>query len=473
MSNAPASPPHEPFLTHAPVIPTLRKMTLPMVLGIMAILLFNLVDTFFIGLMGPQELAAVSFTFPVSFVLMNIAMGFGIGTATILSAKIGSGDELSAKRICTHALLLAVISAIPLSLLGILTLTPLFRLLGADESTLPLISEYMNIWFAGLLFLYIPMIGNSTIRATGDTKTPSIIMALAGLANGIMDPILIFGFGPIPALGMKGAAIATVISWVVAAIAVIYLLAYHKRMITLKGFGFTRLSTTLPTILQDWYIMLRIGIPATTTNLLGPVVLGILTRLVSNYGEAAVAGYGVGTRIESLAMVVIMALSSVMTPFVGQNYGAGKQLRIKESLKVALIFTVCWELLITLLLLATAKPIAQLFNNDSAVIETTALFLWLVPISYGFQGIVMVICSSLNALQRPALGMGINGIRLFVLSIPFAYAGEYLYGLKGIFIGISAANIIAGLGTLIWIINRLDRLTQPPQSIPTSTKAAQ
>ncbi|OUS04768.1 hypothetical protein A9Q81_05715 [Gammaproteobacteria bacterium 42_54_T18] len=461
MSDAASSDHQKPLLTHAPVIPTLRKMTLPMILGIMAILLFNLVDTFFIGLMGAKELAAVSFTFPVTFVLMNIAMGLGIGTATILAAKIGSGDKLSAKRICTHALLLAVVAAIPLSALGILTLTPLFHLLGADDTTLPLISDYMSIWFAGLLFLYVPIIGNSTIRATGDTKTPSIIMALAGLANGIMDPILIFGIGPIPALGIQGAAIATVISWLVASIAVIYLLANHKRMISLKGFSFTRLSTTLPTIIHDWYSMLRIGIPASATNMIGPIVLGMLTRLISQYGEAAVAGYGVGTRIESLAMVVIMALSSVMTPFVAQNYGAGKQLRIKESLRVALIFTVCWELFITLVLLATAKPIAQIFNNDITVIETTALFLWIVPISYGFQGMVMVICSSLNALQRPAIGMSINCIRLFALSIPFAYIGDDVLGLKGIFIGISIANIIAGLGALLWIINRLDSLTQP------------
>jgi len=460
MSQRPTSTPAKPPLIHAPIVPTLRKMTIPMIIGIMAILLFNLVDTFFIGLMGARELAAVSYTFPVSFVLMNIAMGIGIGTATILSAKIGSGDKRSAKRICTHALLLAVVSAIPLSLLGIVTLSPLFTLLGADENTIPLISDYMGIWFAGLVLLFIPMIGNSTIRATGDTKTPSIIMALAGLANGIMDPILIFGLGPIPALGMKGAAIATVGSWLVASIAVIYLLAHHKKMITLQGFGLSRLSSTLPAILQDWRSTLRIGIPAATTNLLGPIALGVLTRLVSDYGEAAVAGYGVGTRIESVAMVVIMALSSVMTPFVGQNYGAGKQLRIKESLKIALIFTVCWELFITLVLLLTATPIAKLFNDDIAVISTTTLFLCILPISYGCQGMVMVICSTLNALQRPALGMAINLSRLFVLTIPLAYWGESTLGLKGIFIGISAANIIAGLGALLWIISRLDSLSK-------------
>ncbi|OUS30189.1 hypothetical protein A9Q99_06840 [Gammaproteobacteria bacterium 45_16_T64] len=460
---------HKPTLTQSPIVPTLRRMTLPMVGGILAILLFNLVDTFFIGLMGAKELAAVSFTFPVSFVLMNTAMGFGIGTATILSAKIGSGDRRSAKRICTHALLLAVTSAIPLSLLGIMLQSPIFRLLGADENTLPLISDYMNIWFSGLVFLYIPMIGNSTIRATGDTKTPSIIMALAGLANGILDPILIFGLGPIPALGIQGAAISTIISWFVASVAVIYLLAQKKKMITLEGFGFTRLRTTLPSILHDWKAMLTIGIPAATTNLIGPIVLGMLTRLVSGYGEAAVAGYGVGTRIEALAMVVIMALSSVMTPFVGQNFGAGKQSRIKQSLRVALVFTILWELFITLLLLATAHPIAKLFNTNTDVIYATSLFLWIVPISYGCQGIVMLIGSTLNALQRPLIGLTINIVRLFLLSIPLAYIGESFFGLKGIFIGISAANIIAGIGALLWMTRQLDSLTQPVSTTPSQS----
>ncbi|PCJ46966.1 MAG: MATE family efflux transporter [Moraxellaceae bacterium] len=462
MSNSSKDASRIALLTQAPVASTLRKMTTPMILGIMAILLFNLVDIFFIGLMGPKELAAISFTFPVSFILMNIAMGVGIGTATMLSANIGGGDKRTAKRFGTHALLLAAALAIPLSLIGILTLSPVFRLLGADDSTLPLITDYMNIWFSGLLFLYIPMIGNSTIRATGDTKTPSIIMALAGLANGIMDPILIFGLGPIPALGIKGAAIATILSWIVASIAVIYLLSKHKRMITLQGFGFTQLSSTLPSIIQDWYSILRIGIPATATNLLGPIALGIFTRLVSTHGEAVVAGYGVGTRIESLAMVVFMALSSAITPFIGQNYGAGKQDRIKQSLKIALSFSICWGLFIALILLVAAKPIAQLFNNDSTVIEVTALFLWIVPFSYGFQGLAMLICASLNALQRPVIGMIINGVRLFFLSIPMAFIGEHFYGIKGIFVGMSVANIIAGIGALVWLITHIDALTQPP-----------
>jgi len=441
-------------LTQAPIGPTLAKMTTPMVLGIMAILFFNIVDIYFIGLIGAKELAAVSFTFPVSFILMNIAMGLGVGTTTVLAAKIGSGASNDAKRIILGALLLTLLLVAPLSFLGINSIQPLFTLLGAGQTTIPLITDYMNIWYAGLVFLYIPMVGNSAIRATGNTKTPSIIMALAGLANGIMDPILIFGLGPIPAMGIEGAAIATVISWVVATIAVLYMLNSRLRLLHWK-------SKVNGYLFQDWSSILKIGAPAAGSYFLAPIVLGVTTRLVAEHGETAVAGYGVGTRIESLAMVVIMALSSAITPFTGQNFGAGKHDRIRRGLKLALIFTVGWELLVTLILLLLAEPLAGLFNDDPLIINTTILFLWILPISYGFHGIVMLICSTLNALQRPLYGITINAAKLFLLCIPMACIGDYWFSLKGIFIGLSLANIVAGIIVLIWMIKNLERFTTP------------
>src|SRR5690606_16703368 len=200
-------------LLNDPIGPTLTRMTIPTAIGIVAILFFNLADTYFIGLIGPAELAAVSFTFPVCTLLMNISMGLGIGTAIHISSRIGRGDLAEARRTAAHAIMLAVTIAVPSATLGILTLEPLFHLLGADDATIDLIREYMELWYAGFFLLVIPMVGNSVIRATGDTKTPSMIMGIAGLVNGIMDPLLIFGIGPFPELGIQGAVIATLLSW--------------------------------------------------------------------------------------------------------------------------------------------------------------------------------------------------------------------------------------------------------------------
>ncbi|HVK99156.1 MAG TPA: MATE family efflux transporter, partial [Dongiaceae bacterium] len=171
-------------LLTAPIGSTLTRMTIPTVIGIVAILFFSLADTYFIGLMGPAELAAVSFTFPVCAMLMNVSMGLGIGTAIHISSRIGKGELAEARRTAAHALMLGVTIAIPIGLIGILTIDPFFRLLGATPATIDLIREYMGLWYAGFFLLVIPMVSNSVIRATGDTRTPSMIMAIAGLCNG-------------------------------------------------------------------------------------------------------------------------------------------------------------------------------------------------------------------------------------------------------------------------------------------------
>lgn len=251
------------FLLQGPIGHTLARMTLPTIVGIFAILLFNIVDTYFIGLMGSAELAAVSFTFPVSYVVLNISLGIGIGTTSSLSNRLGSGDYRTARSMSRHAIFLAVLVAMGISQLGIATIDPLFRVLGASEQSLPLIRDYMVIWYLGIPLLFLPMVGNSAIRATGDTKTPSYIMIVAGLVNGVLDPIMIFGFGPVPALGIQGAALATVISWLMASVAVLWCLK------ALNAISFSSDWLTRKT-LDSWKPILAIGIPAGTTNFIPP-----------------------------------------------------------------------------------------------------------------------------------------------------------------------------------------------------------
>ncbi len=448
---------HPSFLIQGPIGRTLTRMTLPTVLGIFAILAFNIVDTYFIGLIGAKELAAVSFTFPVSYVVLNISLGIGIGTTTSLSNRLGSGNFSGARSMSRHGIFLAVLVAMVISQIGIATINPLFTALGASEQALPLIREYMVIWYLGIPLLFLPMVGNSAIRATGDTKTPSYIMMTAGLVNGILDPILIFGWGPFPEMGIQGAALATVISWLMASIAVLWCL---KMLNAISYSGDWLKKSTL----ESWKPILTIGIPAGATNFIPPVAAGVITRIVAEHGDAAVAGFGVGTRIEALALVVIMALSSTLTPFIGQNYGARQFHRIRKGLRISITFSVIWELLMTLLLVLLAPFIARQFSDDEAVIRTTTLFLWCLPISYGCQGVVMLCCSAFNALQKPILGTMMNTLRLLVLAIPAAFVGSHLFELPGLFIGISIAQVVAAIITLLFFISRFQRLATEQQS---------
>lgn len=439
-------------LLNDPIGPTLTRMTIPTVIGIVAILFFNLADTYFIGLLGPAELAAVSFTFPVCTLLMNVSMGLGIGTAIHISSRIGRGDLAEARRTAAHALMLALTIAIPAATLGILTLEPLFHLLGADDATIDLIRQYMELWYAGFFLLVIPMVGNSVIRATGDTKTPSMIMATCGLVNGVMDPLLIFGIGPFPELGIEGAVIATLLSWVIAGVAVIYVLVKRLKLMTF--------ADLLGPSKGYWRSILRVAIPATTTNMMNPLAAFIFTAIAARSGVHAVAGYGVGTRIEGLALVVIMALSSALTPFVGQNFGAGNVERIKAGLRGAILFTVGWEMVMALLLFLGGHWLAGLFTDDEETLKAIVLYLWLVPVGYSFQGIVMLICSTLNALHQPLYGTLISSLRLFGIAVPLGLVGGWLWGTPGLFGAVAVANVLAGILTLLWISRRFRELAQ-------------
>ena len=166
-----------------------------MLIGIAAIVLFNVVDTFWVGQLGAAELAAMSFTFPVVMVVFSVSMGIGIGATAVIARALGHGDEDQVRRLTTDALLLANVAVTAVAIGGLLTMDPLFRALGADEATLVLIRQYMVPWYLGVGFLVIPMVGNSAIRATGDTKTPSYVMLVTGLVNAVLDPFLIFGWG--------------------------------------------------------------------------------------------------------------------------------------------------------------------------------------------------------------------------------------------------------------------------------------
>ena len=246
-----------------PVGPSLIRLAIPMIFGLVSILLINLVDTFYISLIGVKELVAISFTFPVTFTLMSFSFGIGIGAAAVISRAIGEGDHHRVQRLTTDSLLLVALIILVVAGLSYLNLDAIFRLMGASDESFPLIEEFMIPWLMGVVFVVIPIVGNSAIRATGDTKTPSIIMVIAAVVNAVLDPILIFGYGPFPEMGIRGAAIATVISYISIMIAGLWVLGKRERMLTANWPG-------IGEILLSWKALLYIGIPAMLTQLLFP-----------------------------------------------------------------------------------------------------------------------------------------------------------------------------------------------------------
>ncbi len=434
------NPTKKPLLIEGPVGKVLLNLTVPMVFGMIGMVAFNLVDTFFVGQLGTQELAALSFTFPIIMVIGSLAIGIGTGASAVISQAIGRGDHHKVKRLTTDSLILSFLLVAFFVAFGMMTIEPLFKLLGAEPEIIPLIREYMVIWYPGVLFVIIPMVGNNAIRATGDTKTPSAIMLVAVVVNIVLDPLLIFGLGPFPMLGLAGAAIATVISRAITLVVALWVLYYRDRMVTFE----------LPApkeLIDSWKSILYIGLPVTGTRLLIPISMGVIYALVASYGHEAVAAFGVGIRIEFFAMTVIFALSTVIGPFVGQNWGARRFDRVVQGVRYSNIFSLVWGVAMFTILALASRPIASLFNDDPQVISITMLFLWIVPVGYALFGVFLISTMTLNVLNKPFPAAVLMVIQMFGLYIPLAYVGSYLFGLPGIFGAIVMAYSLSGIAS--------------------------
>lgn len=430
-------------LTEGSVRNRLVKLTLPMVWGIFAIVAFNLADTYYVGQLGTNQLAAMSFTFPVVMTLGSLALGLGVGASSIIARAIGEGDRSRVQRFTTNSLTLGVVTVAVLSTIGLLTIDPLFTALGAGPEIMPFVRQYMQVWYFGMVFLVVPMVGNSAIRASGDTGTPSIIMTISAGFNILLDPLLIFGLAGFPEMGLVGAALATVISRALTLIASLLVLQFKEHM----------LSDHLPNLeetLWCWRDVLSVGLPAAGANMITPISIGVITSLLATHGALAVAGFGVASRVESFAMIALIALGASLGPFVGQNWGASKLERVSQALHLSYLFCAGWGLLVAAVLAAIAPYIAPLFNADPDVVAIATLYLRIVPISYGTAGIIQAATSTFNALGKPLPAVILTVCRMFVLYIPLAYLGSRWFGPVGIFGAATIANGIVGIAAYQW-----------------------
>ncbi len=436
-----ASP--QAHLTEGSVGRHLVTMSVPVLFGIFTMMLQSFIDMWFIGRLGDRELAALSFAFPVIMVVTSVAIGLGAGTSSVVARAIGAHNHRRARRLATDSLILSFGITMAMSVVGYLTIAPLFRLLGAPEDMIPLIAGYMNILYTGVPFVVVGMVGMSSMRATGDTKLPSMLMVLASVINILLDPILIFGVGPIPAMGLNGAAMAALLSRFGIFIGTVYYMKHRSDLLTFNKPDRVELS-------RSWADILHVGIPAAGTNAIIPVATGVITAMLARYGPETVAGFGVASRVESLMLVMFYALSAIIGPFVGQNVSANQPERIYRALQLCTIFCIGSGLLIALALSLSGEWIPGLFSDSPDVIGVAALFLTIVPIGYGAYGMVMVMNASFNGMGKPMPAVHISVGRMVVIYIPLAFIADRFFGVIGIFAAYMIANVFSGIVAYLW-----------------------
>lgn len=407
-------------------------------MAIISMMLLGLVDTFFISLLGTKELAAASFVMPIYMLLVNFALGTGMGISSLTSRLIGENNHDDAARFITDSQILALLVSIVISLFLYLCIDQIFGMMGAKEEVMPNIRGYMHIILIGAPLLILNFIGNSTFRAIGHIKASAILSAQLSFLNLILDPLFIFGLGPFPALGMPGAALATAIAALITWFSSFYVLAFRENLI-----DFTR--PKIDKLLTNWRNLCAIAIPAIGANMMTPIAAAIMTALIARYGAESVAGFGVGARIESMSLIVVFGLSSTLPMFIGQNIGAGRGDRAYQALMLCIKFAVVFQIGVYILLLFFSPFITSGFSDNPTVIHVLKTYLLILPLTYSAHGVVILVMVSLNVLKRPQTALKITMIRLLGLYLPLAYLGSLFWGITGLFIGAACGNVIAGL----------------------------
>lgn len=427
--------------TVGPVHRHLISLTGYMFMGLVSVMTASLMEAVYVGMVGTDQLAAISFTFPLTMMLQGVVSGLSIGAASIVARTIGSGDKEKVRRLITHCFILVMGLVLLLTAVIYIYAEPIFRLLGAESHILLLVVEYMHIWLLGFPFFSVALVGSFVMRAAGDAVRPGYLMAIGSGLHIIIAPFFIFGWQPAPELGLAGAAVGFVMARTVSFCLYTYYIVFKDRLMVASMTGF----------LSSCRDIIHVGLPAAASNLISPVSMGVTTRLLAGHSSEVVAGFGIAIRVDAMVILIIIALSMSVAPFVGQNWGAGHYDRVKVALKLANRFALLWGLFAFTFMILFAEFLVSLVNDDPYVVTVAVTFLTLVPLSIGFMGFTMTATQSFNALGKPIPPLIISFNQALLLYVPLAFLGDHLWGYAGIFIALALTNVVMGVVSWVWI----------------------
>ncbi|MEM9589755.1 MAG: MATE family efflux transporter [Pseudomonadota bacterium] len=411
--------------------------------GVLASMGMVLTDTWFVGQLGTDELAAIGFTIPVVSILFGIGWGFGTSVSSIVGRAIGDGDDRLVKDYTTQSILLAILVAFVFTGIGYATADQVFGLLGAPDHLIPLIRDYMDIWFLGAFAVVVPQVGNAAIRAAGNAKTPGRIMIGIALLNVILDPIFIFGWFGFPRLELQGAALATVVAFAVSFSVSFFTLRFRLNFVTLAAIN--------GAILCNWVKVIGLALPAIGNNLVFPTSAAVATWLLASFGSDAVAGFNVAVRIEAVTMVPVTALTFALASFSGQNFGARDFDRLREAIAVSYRFAWISGIAVALISFVAAWLFVPFFTTDPEAMLAARYALVIVSLSYPLLYVSMLVSAACNGMGNTMPALVISLGRLLVLFVPLALALAAGIGLIGIFIAMAVSNLAIGLGSMSYL----------------------
>ncbi|MDE0901448.1 MAG: MATE family efflux transporter [Erythrobacter sp.] len=436
-------------LTRGSIRGHLVSQTMPMIFGVAAIMSVGLIDAYFIGQLGAQELAAVSFIFPITIALSSLGVGVMVGINSVIARALGEGDVPRAERRANFGAVFALGAGLVLGLGLYLLLDPLFRLMQASENLLPLIGQYMRPYALGLPIMLLQMGLNGVLRGQGEARKTSYVSLTYSVANWILDPILITGAFGIAGFGIAGAAYATIAGFFIAILVALWLIRGAKLHIHPAAIRDCDVGASSKAILS-------VAAPAAFSNAINPIGLSVLTALLANQGEAAVAGFGAAGRLQSFAVVPLLALSGSIGAIVGQNWGARRPDRARRAMWWSGLFCIGYGLAIALVLFFTGDWFADIFTDDPAVIEEFSRYLAISVWGYAGFGLLIVANGALNAVDKAGFALAQSAARVFLVMLPFGGLLRAYWGSPAIYAAELVANLAGGAlaAFIVWRVLR-------------------
>lgn len=448
-------------LTSGSIRGHLVSQTLPMILGVAAMMSVGVIDAYFIGQLGPKELAAVSFIFPITIALASLGVGVMVGINSVIARALGEGDRDRAERRANFGAVFALFIGAVLGVALYALLDPLFRLMQAPTDLLPLIRAYMGPFALGMPLLLGQMALNGILRGQGEARATSYVSLTYSVVNWLLDPLLITGAFGFAGFGVAGAAYATLIGWALAMLVALWLISRSALHIHPGLVRQCRWAESARAIVS-------VAGPAAFSNAINPIGLSVLTALLASQGEAAVAGFGAAGRLQSFAVVPLLALSGSIGAIVGQNWGANHPDRAWDAMRQSASFCMGYGLLVAVVLFAFGDWFANLFTDDPAVIAEFSRYLAISVWGYAGFGVLIVANGALNAVDKARFALGQSFARVFLIMLPFGLLVRPLWGAEAIYSAELAANLVGGAiaGFIAWKV--LGQRIRPVPGSPTN-----
>lgn len=446
------SKPHKD-LTTGPIASQLWSLSWPMMLSVFFYTLYNIVDAYWVSKLSAESIAAVSISQITLFLMISVGFGITAGSGVIMSMDIGAHNKEGAEKVLGQSFVLTGIAGIIFTTIALVFRTQLLTVSGASGAVFQPAMDYFTVTAGGSIFFFILITIMFAFNAQGDTFTLTKLFAISTLVNGVLDPILIFGWAGFPELGIRGAAIATVISQIVFICIALYSLSRPTRSIQ---FHFKNLGFNWGSVKR----VLNIGIPAALTQITNPIGMAAITFICAHaFQELGSIAFSLGSRIEFFAYLPAVGFGFGGMAMMAQNIGAEKLERAKEAFAMGLKYASSIALVLGIIVFIFANQIIGIFTQDPIVMEYALTYFRIVPLSYFMLAAMMVEAMAFQAVGKSWPGFWISFVRFGIISIPLAYVltSVFSFSITAVWIALAAGNIVTGVLGYAWIQKTLNK----------------